>query len=81
MNAKHIAMTVLAGLAVVIFIQNVAVVELRLLFWTLSIPGALLMFLILSVGTILGWWLRGALSRRKSNPHSKHDAVIDPATK
>jgi uncharacterized integral membrane protein len=76
MNAKHIAMIVLVGLAVVFFIQNVAVVELRFLFWTPSMSGALLMFLILSVGTILGWWLRGAFGRRKSYSHSKEAAVI-----
>jgi putative membrane protein len=76
MKAKHIAIIVLAGLAVVFSIQNVAVVELRFLFWTVPISGALLMFLILSGGTILGWWLGRTFSRRKSNSHIKHAAVI-----
>jgi putative membrane protein len=76
MSAKHIAIIVLAGLVVVFFIQNVALVELKFLFWTLSMSGALLMFIILSVGTILGWWLCGTFSRRKSNAHTKHAAAV-----
>jgi uncharacterized integral membrane protein len=76
MNAKLIASLILAGLAVVFIIQNVAVVELKFLFWTLSMPGTLLIFIILSVGTILGWLLRGIFRRRQSKAHSKHAAVV-----
>ncbi|MCF8050066.1 MAG: LapA family protein [Desulfobacterales bacterium] len=67
MNAKLIFGMILAGLAVVFVIQNVAVMELRFLFWTLSMSGALLMFLILSVGIFLGWLLHGSFRRRKRN--------------
>ena len=66
MNAKHIGMIVLAGLAILFFIQNGSVLELRFLFLTLSMPGALLMFLILSVGTILGWLLHGSFIKKKT---------------
>jgi uncharacterized integral membrane protein len=66
MNAKLIFGMILAGLAVVFIIQNVAVMELRFLFWTLSMSGALLMFLVLSAGIFLGWLLHGSSSRRKS---------------
>ncbi len=76
MNVKIITSIILAGLAVVLIIQNVVVVELRLFFWTLSMSRALLMFLILSVGIILGWLLRATYNRRKSNSHTKHDAVV-----
>lgn len=75
MNAKLIASTILAGLTIVFFIQNVAVVELRLFLWTLSISEALLMFLVLSLGVILGWLLHGTFSRRKSNTRTKHASV------
>ena len=76
MNAKLITIIILAGLAVVFIIQNVVVVELRFFFWTLSMSRALLMFLILSVGIILGWLLCAAFSRRKRNSSTKHAAVI-----
>jgi uncharacterized integral membrane protein len=76
MNAKLIASLILAGLAVVFILQNVTVVELKFLFWTLSMSGTLLIFLILSAGTILGWLLRGTFRRRQSKAHSKHAAVV-----
>ena len=76
MNTKYIAMIVLAGLAAVFFIQNAAVVELRFLFWTLSMSGALSMFLILLVGAMLGWWLRGTFIRRKRNSHAEQTNII-----
>lgn len=76
MSAKKIAIIVLVGLAAVFFIQNVAVVELRFLFWTISIPAALLMFFLLLVGIFLGWWVRGIFSRKKGNVHTKHTVVV-----
>ena len=71
MNAKLIFGMILAGLAVAFIIQNVAVMELRFLFWKLSMSGALLMFLILSVGIFLGWLLRAGIKRRKGIAHDK----------
>jgi uncharacterized integral membrane protein len=66
MKVKRILAIILACLAAVIIIQNVTSVDLRFLFWTLSMSGALLMLLILSLGTILGWVLRGSFRRMKS---------------
>ena len=68
MNVKLISGMILAGLAVVFIIQNVAVMELRFLYWTLSMSGALLMFLILSAGIFLGWLLHAGFKRRKASP-------------
>ncbi|RJQ77485.1 MAG: LapA family protein [Desulfobacteraceae bacterium] len=75
MNVKLIIGTILAGLAVVFIVQNVTVMDLRFLFWKLSMSRALLMFLILSVGIILGWLLHGSFNRRKSNAHAKQEVV------
>jgi uncharacterized integral membrane protein len=66
MNAKLIIGIILAGLAVVFTIQNVSSVELTLFFWTVSMSRALLTFLILSAGIILGWLLHGSFRRMKS---------------
>ncbi|MFZ7126698.1 MAG: lipopolysaccharide assembly protein LapA domain-containing protein [Desulfobacterales bacterium] len=66
MNAKLIFGMILAGFSFVFIIQNVAVMELRFLFWTLSMSGALLMFLILAAGVFLGWLLHGSFKRRKA---------------
>ena len=66
MSYKLILSIVLAGLAVLFIIQNVTVVEMKFLFWTLSMSRALMMFLILSIGIILGWSLHSYLKRTKT---------------
>ena len=66
MNYKLILGIVLAGMALLFIIQNVIVVELKFLFWTLSMSRALLMFLILSIGIILGWLLHSYFKRTKT---------------
>ena len=72
MNFKMIVSIVLAGIAVLFIIQNVTVVELTFLFWTVSMSRALLMFLFLSIGIILGWLLQSHFGRIKAvNMRSK----------
>lgn len=68
MSFKLIFGLVLAGILIVFIIQNVTVVELKFLFWTLSMSRAFLMFLILSAGIILGWLLRGSVRKIKTIP-------------
>lgn len=66
MNAKLIISLILAGLVVLFIVQNVTVVEVRFLFWTLSMSRALLMFFVLAIGIIVGWSLRSlSASHRK----------------
>ena len=74
MNAKLIVGIILAGMAVLFIFQNAMPVELTFLFWTLSMSRALLMFLILSVGVILGWLLHGSFRRIKTAP--MHDKAL-----
>jgi putative membrane protein len=66
MNLKLVLGIILAGMAAVFIIQNVTSVNLTFLFWTLSMSRALLMFLILSLGIILGWLLHGSFKRMKT---------------
>ncbi len=66
MNAKLIFGIILAGMAVAFIFQNAASVDLTFLFWTLSMPRELLMFLILSLGIILCWLLHGSFRRIKT---------------
>lgn len=43
-------------LLVVIFtVQNVVAVEIKFLFWNLSISRALVIFFVLAIGIIIGW--------------------------
>jgi putative membrane protein len=66
MNVKLILGIILASMAAVFIIQNARSVDLTFLFWTLSMSRALLMFLILSLGFILGWLLHGSFRRMKT---------------
>ncbi len=57
------------GIVMVIFIfQNIDVVEINFLFWSISISRALMIFLVLLIGIILGAILRSvSLGRDKDN--------------
>lgn len=65
-RTKLIIGLVLLGLVVLFTLQNTQVVEVRLLFWTISMSRVLLIFLLLAVGALLGW-LASSASRRRSS--------------
>jgi len=75
MSYKLILSLVLAGMAVSFIIQNVTVVELRFLFWTLSMPRALLLFLIFAIGIIPDRSLHSCFKRTKKSQHTKQVTV------
>jgi len=61
-----------AGLAVIFILQNATVVDVQFLVWTVSLSRALLMFILLALGIVIGWILNGVMRLRreklKSNP-------------
>ncbi|MDP8211165.1 MAG: lipopolysaccharide assembly protein LapA domain-containing protein [Candidatus Stygibacter australis] len=57
MKAKTIIILVLIALFLIILFQNTQVVELRLLFWTISMSRIILFPLTLLVGIIIGFVL------------------------
>jgi len=65
MNTKLILILVISGLAVLFIIQNVTVVEIQFLFWSVQMSRSLLLFILLAIGMIIGWVLRGYLQHRK----------------
>jgi putative membrane protein len=56
-NAKLVSISVLVGLVVLFILQNVAVVDIQFLFWSIQMPGSVLMFVLLVTGVIIGWFL------------------------
>ena len=68
MNYKMLLILFLAGLAVLFVIQNVAVVEIQFLFWAIQMSRSLLMFLLLAIGVIIGWFLHGYIKYNKEKP-------------
>ncbi len=69
MNAKLIFVLILTGFAVLFILQNVAAVEIQFLFWSMQMSRALLMFLILTIGIVIGWFL---LEAQVSSTASSH---------
>ena len=65
-NAKLLLVLVLLGLAILFIIQNVAVVEIQFLFWSMQLSRSLLMFLVLAVGILIGWFLHAFLKHRRA---------------
>ena len=65
MNYKLIIGLILMGLLVVFIIQNAAVVEIRLIFWTITMSRVLLMFIVLAIGILVGWLLNSYTVHRK----------------
>ncbi len=65
MKPKLIAGAVLVLLILVFVFQNTEVVDLRFLFWTVTMSRVLLAMLFLIVGLILGWILCGLVQQRK----------------
>ena len=69
MNAKIILGLVLLGTAILFITQNLAVMELSFLFWTISTSSALIMALMLAIGLFLGLLLHGSFKRKQSGAH------------
>jgi uncharacterized integral membrane protein len=66
MSFKLILILILAGLAVIFITQNVAAVEVNFLLWSLSLSRALLIFFVLIIGLVLGWFLNSYFVYRKT---------------
>jgi uncharacterized integral membrane protein len=81
---KLILSLVLAGLAVLFVVQNVAVVEVRFLAWGLQMTLSLLIFLLFAGGLIVGWLLHSYwVYRRKASTEAEslRDAAYQDARK
>ena len=65
MGYKLVFILILSGLTVLFIIQNVVVVEVRFLFWSIAMSRSLLMFFLIAIGTIIGWLLHSFFIRRR----------------
>ncbi len=67
MRLRLLITLVLLIFVMIFAVQNAEVVEIRLLFWDVSFPRSLLIFLMLLIGITIGWFSRAMyrLSRNK----------------
>jgi uncharacterized integral membrane protein len=63
MNFRLALALVLGALFLIFIAQNYKVVEIRFLFWTLSMSRVVLLFGVFGVGTLVGWLLKSFISR------------------
>jgi len=56
---------VLAGLASLFVLQNIAPVDINFLFWSARLSLALLILLVLLAGFLIGWLLQSYLRYRR----------------
>lgn len=65
------------GIIMVIFIfQNIDIVEISFLFWSISISRALMIFLVLLMGILLGVILQG-IHRGKQKKEKRDDQLTE----
>jgi lipopolysaccharide assembly protein A len=62
---KLILAFLLSMMVAVFIFQNTTVVEIRFLFWTLSMSRALMILVVLAIGMFLSWLLQGYLFLRR----------------
>ena len=65
MSKKNIVIIALAALFVLFVVQNTKIVEVQLLFWTVSMSRSLMLLGTLFIGLIGGWFLGRAKMKKK----------------
>lgn len=65
MKYKLIISLIIICIIVIFIIQNAAIAEIHILFWTIEMSRVLLMFILLVVGMITGWLINSYSSHRR----------------
>ncbi len=65
MNYRLLFVMALFVLVLLFTAQNVVVVEVRFLSWSLEVSQALLIFLLLGIGIVIGWFFHGSIGHHK----------------
>jgi uncharacterized integral membrane protein len=66
MHTRAILTVLLVVLSAMFVLQNTQVVEIRFLFWTLSMSRVLMIPLLLAIGMLVGWLLHSLFASRKA---------------
>ncbi|MDX1484037.1 MAG: LapA family protein [Alphaproteobacteria bacterium] len=67
-NVRFWASMTVLGLVVIFTIQNVTVVEVTFLLWTVKLPRAILLFVIFGAGAVFGWVFSRINRGRRAEP-------------
>ena len=69
---RNIIFICLIGLVIIFVLQNTQVVEVRFLFWTISMSRALILMGTLAIGLIGGWLLTLPKQSKAINEKAKN---------
>jgi uncharacterized integral membrane protein len=67
MKIKLIIGLVIICLVAIFIIQNAAIVEIQVFFWTIAVSRILLMFILLFIGIAVGWLLKSYYALKKED--------------
>jgi putative membrane protein len=66
-NIRPFILIVLIAIAMIFAIQNVAEVEVQFLLWSVALPRAIMILVVLAVGMLIGWILHSVHIRRQKS--------------
>lgn len=56
---KFIVGIIIGILALIFVVMNSELIDLRLYFWTVTIPRSIMLIIVLGIGTVIGYVLNG----------------------
>ena len=76
-NLKPALLIVLVALGILFALQNVADVEVQFLLWSVTLPRAILILVVLALGIVIGVILHSIHVRRRQPPAAMPPAGTD----
>ena len=71
---KFIIGIIFGALVILFMVQNVQVVDIKFIAWTVSISRALMILIVFVIGILLGWVVRSMGYRKKKRAEEKQTA-------
>ncbi|KPJ88907.1 MAG: hypothetical protein AMS17_03865 [Spirochaetes bacterium DG_61] len=71
---KFIIGIIIGALVIVFMVQNVQVVDIKFIAWSVSISRALMILIVFVIGILLGWVVRSIGYRKKKRAEEKQMA-------
>jgi uncharacterized integral membrane protein len=72
---RTIGLVVIAMVATIFFVQNLATIEVAFLTWSISAPRAFIFLMVFGMGAIAGYLLSALRPRRREEQQARSDIV------
>lgn len=74
MNIKLVITLILVAVVSIFIVQNAEVVDLRFIFWKISMSRSLMYVFLVLIGIAIGWFIRGHMLHKKESKKIKDDS-------